>query len=65
MDNYETVSYSVSNQIATIALNRPAQLNALNRQLASDLCQALNNAENDDNVRVIIVTGTDKALSKS
>lgn len=62
MENYEAVKYSVSNQVATIALNRPEQLNALNRQLALELHQALQAAECDDQVRVIIVTGTGKAF---
>jgi 2-(1,2-epoxy-1,2-dihydrophenyl)acetyl-CoA isomerase len=62
MENYETVKYSVSNQVATIALNRPKQLNALNRQLTLELHEALKAAECDNEVRVIVLTGSGRAF---
>jgi len=43
--------------IATITLNRPAVLNALNSQLLSALSQALTELESDDRTRVVIITG--------
>ena len=44
--------------IRTITINRPDQLNALNRDIISELDQALNDADADKNVRVLIITGS-------
>ena len=48
--------------IALITLNRPESLNALNEQLISDLCQALNQLNHDRSNRVIIITGAGKGF---
>jgi len=44
--------------ILTITINRPSQLNALNRETIAELHDALADAENDVNVGVIILTGS-------
>jgi enoyl-CoA hydratase/carnithine racemase len=44
-------------KIAFITLNRPEKLNAMNYELACDLDQELTKVENDDEVRVVILTG--------
>ena len=44
--------------IRTITINRPDQLNALNRATIAELDQALNEAEADKSVRVLIITGS-------
>ena len=44
--------------IRTITINRPDQLNALNRDTIAELDQALTEAENDRGVRVLIITGS-------
>ena len=54
---YETILYDVSDQIATITLNRPEQLNAYNTRMMDELIAAFDEAEADDGVRVVIVTG--------
>jgi enoyl-CoA hydratase/carnithine racemase len=59
---YETVLLEVKNSVATITLNRPEKLNALNYQLISDLDASLTQLEADDSVRVIIVTGAGRAF---
>jgi enoyl-CoA hydratase len=45
-------------QVRTITINRPDQLNALNRATIAELDQALEDAETDRNVRVLIITGS-------
>jgi enoyl-CoA hydratase len=45
------------NQISTITINRPNKLNALNRDTILELGKAIDQADEDDNVRVIILTG--------
>ena len=50
-------------RVRTLVMNRPEALNALNGQLARELTQALQDAADDDNVRVLILTGNGKAFS--
>lgn len=59
---YNTVSYTVSDKICTIALNRPQTYNAFNAEMGREFLAALQNANQDENVRVIVVTGTGKAF---
>jgi enoyl-CoA hydratase/carnithine racemase len=54
---YETIKYDVADQILTITLNRPDKLNAFNQQMMTELIDAFDKADADDNVRAIIVTG--------
>lgn len=49
--------------IALIRLNRPEALNALNLELMGELRDALKILENDDTVRVVILTGNEKAFA--
>jgi enoyl-CoA hydratase len=49
--------------IALIELNRPKELNALNRQLMEELRDALVHLDKDDAVRVIIITGNEQAFA--
>ena len=57
------VVYEKQNQVATIVLNRPKSLNALNTALLTELRTALKDAEVDAAVRVIVITGAgDKAF---
>ena len=60
--SYETVLYDVSDHIATVTLNRPDRLNAITRQLQEDVFNALHQAETDDDVRVIILTGAGRGF---
>jgi enoyl-CoA hydratase len=55
---YENILVSTSERIATITINRPNQLNALNKATISELNAALNAANNDPAVRVVILTGS-------
>ena len=48
----------VRNQIAYITINRPQQLNALNKDTIAALHEALKTANDDTAVRVIILTGS-------
>jgi len=49
--------------IATIKLNRPKVLNAMNKQLWIDLQAALDDAGNDPNIKALIITGEGRAFS--
>lgn len=58
----ELVLTEVADQIATITLNRPEARNALSGALLKDLVAAVRDAQADDAVSVIILTGADPAF---
>ena len=60
--NYEQILYEVSESILTITLNRPEKLNAFTRQMMDEMIDALDRADKDDDIRVIIVTGAGRAF---
>ncbi len=60
---YETIIVEIEDHIAQITLNRPDALNALNDQLLGELVSALKEAQENDKVRCIILTGSDKAFA--
>lgn len=51
------VEYQVEGRVATIALDRPAQGNAMTLRLCSELVYAIDRAESDDEVAVVVLTG--------
>jgi methylglutaconyl-CoA hydratase len=53
----KSVIYAVEGTVALLTLNRPEKRNALNDALISELKESLLKADNDDNVRVIVITG--------
>jgi len=59
----KTVLYNVVNRIATITLNRPETLNAINKEMRDELINMLMLAEADENVRVVILTGSGNLFS--
>jgi len=61
--NFECIIYEKSQGIATIKLNRPKVLNAMNKQLWLDFQTALEDAGNDSDIRVLVVTGEGRAFS--
>ena len=56
------VSYEVNGHVAVLTINRPEALNALNTSVLEDLKQVVNQAESDDNVFVLVLTGSGKAF---
>lgn len=60
---YKTILIDTSDEICTITLNRPTALNALNSELIKELTDALLEADNDKGVRVIVLTGSEKAFA--
>ncbi|WP_170418174.1 enoyl-CoA hydratase [Ruegeria atlantica] len=60
---FETIIVEIEDHVALIKLDRPDALNALNSQLAQELCAALEDADSNDKVRCIVITGSDKAFA--
>jgi enoyl-CoA hydratase len=50
-------------RVALVRLNRPKQLNALNGPAMDALCEALEGLDRDEAVRVIVVTGSERAFA--
>src|SRR5688572_16210556 len=60
--SYQDLLYSVEDAVATITLNRPARMNALSPNLEEELHRAFDQANADEAVRVIIMTGSGNAF---
>ena len=58
-----TVITTREEPIATVQLNRPDVLNALNEEVLDELVKALNALDDDDGIRCIVLTGNDKAFA--
>lgn len=54
---YETLRIATEGRIATITVNRPEKRNALNGQVRRELIAALDPLRQDDEVRVVVLTG--------
>jgi enoyl-CoA hydratase/carnithine racemase len=61
-DSFHTIDYDVDGHTATITLNRPDALNALSPYMISELRAAYDEAENDDKIWLLVVTGTGRAF---
>ncbi len=59
---FETITYSIANNIATITLNRPDKLNAFTPVMRNEICAALDLTDADDEVRVVVFTGAGRAF---
>lgn len=60
---FETIIVEVEDHVALIKLNRPDALNALNTQVLAELCTALEEADANDKVRCVVITGSKKAFA--
>ncbi len=60
---YETIIVDIQDHISVVTLNRPDALNALNDQLLEELGDALGEAQKNDKVRCIVLTGSEKAFA--
>ncbi|GMG88415.1 enoyl-CoA hydratase/isomerase family protein [Biformimicrobium ophioploci] len=62
MQNFETVDYRVDEQVAIITLNRPKARNSLTAQMREELYRAMQQANNDETVRVVMLAGAGKGF---
>lgn len=61
--SYETIIVTTDGPVGIVTLNRPEALNALNRQLTSELSEAAARLDADSGVGAIVVTGSDRAFA--
>jgi len=59
---YEQIIYEAANLVATITLNRPDKLNAWTQKMEEEIAAAVREASTDEQVRVIILTGSGKGF---
>jgi len=62
MADYQEILYDVDGPVLTITLNRPDKLNAFTFTMMSELLDAFDRADADDDVRVVIVTGAGRGF---
>ena len=60
--SYEHIKYEISDRILTITLNRPKKLNAFTGIMQRELIEAFDRADEDDEVRAVIVTGAGRGF---
>ncbi|MCX5998191.1 MAG: enoyl-CoA hydratase/isomerase family protein, partial [Chloroflexi bacterium] len=61
---YQFIIYDKKDRVATITINRPKAMNALNVALRNEMTDALRDAEADASVHVIVITGAgDRSFS--
>ena len=61
--DYESIQCNLDDRILTMVLNRPDKLNAVTNKMLKEMTDAFNQADRDDQVRVVIVTGAGRAFS--
>ena len=57
MPEFETLRYEIEDQVLTLTMNRPERLNAFNSRMQGEFLEALDQADADDQIRAVIVTG--------
>src|SRR3954451_13312440 len=62
MTDFTTLTYAVRDAKAYLTLNRPARLNAINDVMPGEIRAAVERANDDDGVRVIVVQGAGRAF---
>ncbi len=60
---FQSITYSVADHVAQLTLNRPERLNALHAGALQEINAAMDQAEADADVRVIVVSGAGRAFS--
>ena len=60
---FANIIYKAEDGIATIQLNRPKALNALNSEINRDIMEALKLVQADKSVRALIITGSERAFA--
>jgi enoyl-CoA hydratase/carnithine racemase len=59
---YEQIKYETTDGILTVTLNRPDKLNAFTGKMLSELLDAMDRADRDDDVRAVVFTGAGRGF---
>ncbi len=63
VESFKSILYATAGRVATITLNRPERLNAIDEHMPGELAQAVEAANADKAIHVIVVTGAGRAFS--
>jgi hypothetical protein len=59
---FQEIIYEKNNRIATVTLNKPERLNSMSTQMRDELDMVIEDLENDDDTRVLIIKGAGRAF---
>jgi len=59
---FETLTYETDGRIARLTLNRPERLNAISAEMPGEIRRAVERANDDDGIHVIVVQGAGRAF---
>lgn len=59
---YEYLNLEGDEHVALMTLNRPETLNALSAALREDICKAVSEAREDDEIRALVITGAGRGF---
>lgn len=60
--DYADIKYEIADRVATVTLSRPDKLNAFTSRMCAELIDAFGRADEDDEVRAVVVTGAGRAF---
>ena len=60
--DYEQILYAVEDGVGLVTLNRPDKLNAMTAQMGAELADVMAEADGDDAVRVVVMTGAGRGF---
>ena len=63
MVEYNSITVETRDKVGLITLNRPKALNALNKEMQSEVIQAARAFDEDENIGAIVLTGSEKAFA--
>jgi len=63
MSNFEKISYTLENHVATISLNSPKTMNAMSKQMRLELKQVIDTIEADKDARIVVIRAEGRGFS--
>lgn len=63
MSDYKHINVWTEGKVGVIQLNRPKNLNALNRKMVEEIVTQLESFDNDRNIRVIVIRGNERTFA--
>ena len=61
--DYQAILFEIDDRVATITLNRPERMNAFSDELLREWADAITRCQDDEDVRVVVITGAGRAFS--
>ena len=62
MKEFKNLLFENQDGLGILTMNRPAALNALNKETMDELCELLTEIKNDPSIKVVILTGAEKSF---